>query len=46
MKGSKRTTTRIGHLSSSTKNKQKKQKRFHFMTKSLLSNSTSNALSS
>ena len=27
MKGSKRTTTRIGHLSSSTKNKQKKTKK-------------------
>ena len=43
MEQCKRTTTRIGHLSSSTKNKQKKQKRFHLMTKSLLSNNTSNA---
>ena len=40
MEGSKRTTTRIGHLSSSTKNKTKK--RYHFMTESLLSNNTSN----
>ena len=45
MERSKRTNTRIGHLSSPTKNKQKKQKRFHFMTKSLFSNNTSNALS-
>ena len=38
MEGSKRNTTCIGHLSSSTKNKQKK----NLMTESLLSNDTSN----
>ena len=42
MEGSKRTTNPIGHLSSSTKNKQKQQKRCHFMTESLLSNNISN----
>ena len=43
MEGSKRTT--IGHLCSSTKNKQTnktKQKRYNVMVESLLSNSTSN----
>ena len=43
MVGPKTTTTRIGHLYSSTKNMQtKKQKRYNLMTKSLLSNNTSN----
>ena len=43
MVGPKTTTTRIGHLYSSTKNMQtKKQKRYNLMTKSLLSNKTSN----
>ena len=42
MEGSKKTTTRIGQLSYSTKNKQKIQKIYHLMTKSLLSNNTSN----
>ena len=42
MAGSKRTTTRIGHFSSSTKNKQKNQKRYHLMTEILFSNNTSN----
>ena len=41
MEVSKRTVTRIGHLSSSTKNN-KKQKRYHLMTESLFSNNTSN----
>ena len=34
MEGSQRTTTRIGHLYSSTK-KQEKQKRYNFMTENL-----------
>ena len=42
MEGSKRTTTGIGHLSSSTENKQKKQKRCNLMTESLLSNNRPN----
>ena len=47
MEGSKRTTTRVGHLSSSTKNKQtnkqtNKQKRKNLMIECLLSISTSN----
>ena len=42
MEGSKRTTTRIGHLSSSTKKQAKKQKRYNFMTESLLTNNISN----
>ena len=46
MEGSMRTTTRIGHLYSLTKNKQKKQKRYNLRTESLLSNNTSNGLSS
>ena len=41
MEGSKRTTTRIGQLYSSTKNKQK-NKRYNLMTESLQSNNTSN----
>ena len=41
MEESKRTTTRIGHLSSSRKNKQK-TKKIHLMTEILLSNNTSN----
>ena len=41
MEGSKRTTTHIGHLSSSTKNKQNKN-RYNFMTESMLSNNTLN----
>ena len=42
MEGSKRTTTRIGHLYSSAKNKQKNKKTYNLMTESLSSNSTSN----
>ena len=42
MEGSKRTTTRIGHLYSSTKNKQKNKKRYNLVTESLLSSNTSN----
>ena len=42
MEGSKRTTTRFGHLCSSTKSKQKKKKRYNLMIENLLSNSTSN----
>ena len=42
MKGSKGTTTRVGHLCSSTKKKQKKKKRYNLMIESLLSNNTSN----
>ena len=42
MEGSKRTTTLIGHLSSSKKKKVKKQKRYHLMTERLLSDNTSN----
>ena len=41
MEGSKRTTTHIGHLSPSTKNKQNKN-RYNFMTESMLSNNTLN----
>ena len=42
MEGSQRTTTRIGHLYSSTKKQKKqKQKRYNFMTESLFSNNTS-----
>ena len=41
MEVSKRTTTRIGHLSPLTKNKKKKQKKYHLMIESLLSNNTS-----
>ena len=40
MEGSKRTTTRIVHLSPLTKNREKKQKRYHLMIESLLSNNT------
>ena len=42
MEGSKKTTTRIGQLSYSTKKTSKKQKRLNLMTESLLSNNTSN----
>ena len=42
MEGSKRTTTCIGHLYSSTKKQAKKQKRYNLMTESLMSNNTSN----
>ena len=42
MAGSKRTTTCIGHLSSSTKKRTKKQKRYHLITEILFSNNTSN----
>ena len=46
MEGSERTTTRINHLSSSTKSKQKKtkqkQKRYSLMIESFLPNNTSN----
>ena len=42
MEGSRRTATRIGHLTSSTKNKQKKKKkRYNLMTESLLFKNTS-----
>ena len=41
MEGSKKTIARIGHFSSSTKNKQKR-KRYHLMTENVLSNNTSN----
>ena len=41
MEGSKRTTTSIGRLSSSTK-ASRKQKRFHLMTEILLSKNISN----
>ena len=40
MEGSKRTTTRIVHFFPLTKNKKKKQKRYHLMIESLLSNNT------
>ena len=43
MEGSKRTTTPIGHLSSSEKNKQEKQNRYHHMTENLLSNNILNS---
>ena len=42
VEGSKETTTRIGHLYSSAKNKQKNKKIYNLMTESLSSNSTSN----
>ena len=42
MDGSKRTTTHIANFSSSTKNKQKKQKRSNLITESLFSSNTSN----
>ena len=43
MEGSRRTATRIGHLTSSTKSKQKKKKkkRYNLMTESLLFKNTS-----
>ena len=42
MEGSKRTTTRFGHLCSSTKKIKKAKKRYNLLTESLLSSNTSN----
>ena len=44
MEGSKRTTTRIGHLSSSTKNKLENKQWYNLITESLLSRNTSNRI--
>ena len=42
MEGSKRTTTRFGHLCSSTKKIKKAKKRYNLLTERLLSSNTSN----